>query len=77
MPEPAKTGDHAGPPETPNAWIRDPRTRNYLFKIASVVVPLLVTVGVVSDTLAGHIIAIAAAVLGLAAPAMAAANTPR
>jgi hypothetical protein len=43
-----------------------PTTRKYIYGIIGSVVPLLVTLGVLSGDVAGHIMAIAASVLALA-----------
>jgi hypothetical protein len=43
-----------------------PTTRKYIYTIIGSVVPLLVTLGVLSGDVAGHIMAIAASVLALA-----------
>jgi hypothetical protein len=48
--------------------------RTYIYRIVGSAVPLLVTLGVVSDTVAGQIIAIAAAVLSIGGSALALAN---
>lgn len=53
-----------------------PQTRKWLYSIVGVTVPLLVTLGIISDSVAGHIVAIAAAVLGLGTSFMARANVP-
>jgi hypothetical protein len=42
-----------------------PTTRKYIYAIIGSVVPLLVTLGVLSGDVAGHIMAIAASVLAL------------
>jgi hypothetical protein len=42
-----------------------PTTRKYIYAIIGSVVPLLVTLGVLSGDIAGHIMAIAASVLAL------------
>jgi hypothetical protein len=43
-----------------------PTTRKYIYGVIGSVVPLLVTLGVLSGDVAGHIMAIAASVLALA-----------
>jgi hypothetical protein len=41
----------------------DAKTRKYIYGVIGSIVPLLVTLGVVSGEVAGHILAIAASVL--------------
>jgi hypothetical protein len=50
------------------------QTRKYIYAIVGSVVPLLVTLGVVSGDVAGHILAIAASVLALGSSALALNN---
>mgnify|MGYP007116841362 CR=1 FL=1 len=50
-------------------------TRAYIYRIVTVVLPLLVVLGVLTEDIASHVVLIAAAVLGLAVPGLAAVNT--
>lgn len=45
-------------------WITNPKTRKYLYSIAVVAVPLLVTLGVITEEIAPQVVAIVAAILG-------------
>lgn len=56
-------------------WLSNESHRAYLYRIAVVLVPVLVTAGVLTSGVAQTVLTIAAAVLGLGAPAVAAANT--
>jgi hypothetical protein len=51
-----------------------PEVRKWIYSIIGVTTPLLVTLGIISNTVAGHVVAIAAAVLGLGSNFMARAN---
>lgn len=50
------------------------KTRRYIYGVVGTVTPLLVTLGVVSGEVAGHILAIAASVLALGSSALAISN---
>jgi hypothetical protein len=50
------------------------QTRKYIYAIVGSIVPLLVTLGVISGDVAGHILAIAASVLALGTSALALNN---
>lgn len=52
-------------------WLTSRKGRQYLYSIAVVVIPVLVMYGVISQDSAPLWMAIVAAVLGVAAPAMA------
>lgn len=54
-----------------------PTVRAWLYSIVGTTTPLLVTLGIIDNTLAGHIMAIAAAVLALGTNALALANVPK
>lgn len=56
-------------------WITDPATRAWLYNVAIAATPLLVALGVLTDEVAGHVLAIAGAVLGTTGLALARANT--
>lgn len=51
-----------------------PATRQWVYGVVGAVVPLLVTLGVISGDVAGHVMAIAASVLALGSSALAYAN---
>lgn len=50
------------------------KTRKYIYGVVGTVTPLLVTLGIVSGEVAGHILAIAASVLALGSSALAISN---
>jgi hypothetical protein len=52
----------------------DANTRAWIYRVVLAGVPLLVTLGLLTGEVAGHILTIAAAVLGVAAPALALGN---
>lgn len=52
----------------------DATTRAWIYRVVLAGVPLLVTLGLLTGEVAGHILTIAAAVLGVAAPALALGN---
>lgn len=54
----------------------EPATRQWLYNIASAVVPLLVTLGVLTGEVAGNVMAIVGAVLAFGANRLAANNVP-
>lgn len=45
-------------------WITNPKTRKYLYSIAVVVIPLLVTLGIVTESIAPQILAVVGSLLG-------------
>ena len=51
-----------------------PQTRKYVYAIVGSVVPLLVTLGIISGEIAGHILAIAASILALGGSVLAMNN---
>jgi hypothetical protein len=51
-----------------------PEIRKHIYSIAMAVVPLLVTLGVITDDVAAHVLNIIAAVLAVGATALARAN---
>lgn len=51
-----------------------PRTRAYLYAVTGTVVPLLVTLGVITGEVAGHVLAIAASLLAVGSSALAYSN---
>jgi hypothetical protein len=53
-----------------------PEQRRWIYGIIVAVVPLLTVLNIVSGDVAGHIIAIATAILGLSGSAMAFRNVP-
>jgi hypothetical protein len=53
-----------------------PEVRRWIYGVIVAVVPLLTVLNIVSGDVAGHIIAIATAVLGLTGSAMAYRNVP-
>lgn len=60
----------------PARLIAQPKTRRYLYGIATAIVPILVVYGVIAEADVALWIGLAGAVLGTGAPALAAANTP-
>lgn len=62
---------------TPNNWIPSPRVRTWLYGIVAAVVPLLSVLGIVTPDVGGHVLTIAAAVLGIGTLTLAAVNTPK
>ena len=54
--------------------IHNPRTRKYLYGVLAAVVPLLIVLDILTEEVAGHVLLIAAAVLGVGGPALAVAN---
>lgn len=52
----------------------NPSTRHWIYGVVGAVVPLLVTLGVISGDVAGHVMAIAASVLAVGTSALAMAN---
>lgn len=65
--------------DAPNvgAWIRDPATRAWAYAVAGAVLVLLVTLGIITDTVAGNVLAIVGALLGTGGLALANRNVPR
>ena len=55
----------------------DAKTRAWIYGVVGTVVPLLVTLGIFSGEVAGHVMAIAAALLATGASYMAMTNTPK
>jgi hypothetical protein len=53
-----------------------PRTRKWIYGIIAALVPLLVTLGALSEPLAGQILAVVAAVLTIGGSALAIRNVP-
>lgn len=53
-----------------------PETRAWVYSIAIAVIPLLTVLGVLTDDIAGHVMLIIAAVLGVGTNTLARANTP-
>ena len=51
-----------------------PKTRKYIYGIVGTFVPLLVTTGVLTGEVAGHVLAVAASVLALGSSALAYKN---
>lgn len=45
-------------------WITNPKTRKYLYSIAVVLIPLLVTLGFITESIAPQVVAVVGAVLG-------------
>jgi hypothetical protein len=54
--------------------ILTPTVRRYIYGIIATLVPLLVTTGVLTGDIAGHILAISASVLSIGGSALALAN---
>lgn len=54
-----------------------PKVRAWLYSIVGATTPLLVTLGIIDNTVAGHIIAISSAILALGTNALALANVPK
>jgi hypothetical protein len=54
----------------------DAKTRAWIYGIVGAVVPLLVTLGVLTGEVAGHVMAIAASLLAVGSSALAMANVP-
>jgi hypothetical protein len=54
-----------------------PNTRSWIYGVVGTIVPLLVTLGVLTGEVAGHVLAIAAAVLSVGSSALAYANVSR
>lgn len=52
-----------------------PTTRKWIYNVAVAVVPLLVVLGVITNDIAGQVLIIAGAVLGLGTNLLASANT--
>ncbi|MGQ4553254.1 phage holin [Dermabacteraceae bacterium CCM 9519] len=61
---------------SPARYVTDPRTRRYLYRVCSAAIPLLIAAGYLAHEQAGLVLALLAAVLGIGAPSLAAANTP-
>jgi hypothetical protein len=55
----------------------DAKTRAWIYGIVGAIVPLLVTLGVVTGEIAGHIMAITASMLTLGTSALAMSNVPQ
>jgi hypothetical protein len=53
-----------------------PKIRKYIYGVVGTVVPLLVTTGILTGEVAGHVLAIAASVLALGGSALAYKNVP-
>lgn len=51
------------------------RTRAYIYRVVTAVIPLLIILGVVSNEVAGAVLGIAAAVLAVGSTGLASANT--
>lgn len=51
-----------------------PEVRLWIYRVIGTVVPLLVTLGIFSDQVAGHIMAIGASILALSGSVLAAQN---
>jgi Na+/H+ antiporter NhaA len=49
-------------------------TRSWIYKVLMAVVPLLVTLDIITSEIAGHVLSIAAAVLAMGGSALAMAN---
>jgi hypothetical protein len=54
-----------------------PQTRKWIYGIIAALVPLLVTIGSLSEPLAGQILGVAAAVLTVGGSALAIKNVPK
>jgi hypothetical protein len=52
----------------------DAKTRKYLYNVAKALVPLLITLGVLNQNVAGQILGVVAAVLSYAVPDLASKN---
>ncbi len=59
----------------PSRIIHDTKTRKYIYGVVVAAIPLLVTLGVLTEDVAGQVALIAAAVLGVGTSGLAAANT--
>jgi hypothetical protein len=54
-----------------------PKTRAYLYSVVGASVPLLVTIGLLTGEVAGHVLTIAAALLAVGGSALAYSNTDK
>lgn len=54
--------------------IKSPKARKYIYTVIVAAVPLLIFLGILTEEVAGQVLIIAAAVLGVGGPALAAAN---
>lgn len=68
--------DKPVPTKTPNRGIQDPKVRKWLFGISAAAIPLLVILGHVTEETGGLILIVIGSILGVGAPALAAANVP-
>ena len=50
------------------------KTRRYIYGVIGTIVPLLVTLGVITGEVAGHVLAIAASLLSIGGSALAISN---
>lgn len=56
-------------------WFKQPANRAYVYRVVTTLMPLLILTGVLANDVAAEVVLIAAAVLGIGTPALAAANT--